>query len=162
MNHRSIVLATALLTAGLFMQVFADEGDAPSRRVVKPRSDPSFPLKQPLYPAESRVLGHDGIVSLLVLVGVDGSVLDQRAIVSTGYPELDVSALEITKTWKLRSGTVNGVPTKMWANFNITFSVEGKPKPKETEQHREFARRMKEFDEQMEIAAANEANLNQQ
>jgi len=112
---------------------------------------------QPRYPAQSRRLGHDGIVCLLVLVGADGSVLDQRAVVSTGYQELDAAALESTKTWKLRPGTVNGVPTKMWANFSLTFSVEGKPKPTQTDQHREFAKRIKEFDEQVEAAAEREA-----
>ena len=89
-------------------------------------------------------------------------MLDQRTIVSTGHPELDAAALEVTKTWKLRPGTVNGVATKMWSSFSITFSVDGKPKPMETEQHREAARRIKEFDEQVEAAAERAATQGEQ
>lgn len=159
---RWMVLCAGLLATAFFVGAFAAEPDQAPKRVVKPRSDPAFPLKQPRFPSESRMLGHDGIVSLLVLVGVDGSVLDQRAIVSTGHPELDAAALEITKTWRFRPGTVNGVPTKMWGNFSITFSVEGKPKPTENEQHRAAAKRIKEFDEQMEAAAESAAAQSEQ
>jgi TonB family protein len=94
---------------------------------------------------------------MLLLVGVDGSVLDQRAVVSTGFQELDAAALESTKKWKLRPGTVNGVPTKMWANFSMTFSVEGKPMPTETQQHRDFMKWLKDYDAQVEAAAEREA-----
>jgi TonB family protein len=123
-------------------------------RVTAPRSDAAFPLKQPPYPAESRRRGHDGIVSLLVLVDTDGSVVDQRVAASTGHSELDASALLITRSWKLKPGTVNGVPTKMWALFALTFSVEGKSKPTMTEQHHAASKFMTDFYKQMEAAAA--------
>jgi TonB family protein len=158
-KHWSILLVAAVLAVPL-AYVFAEEADPAPKRVIAPRSDPATPLMQPVYPDGSRIARRDGIVGLLVLVAVDGSVLDQRVVVSTGYPELDASALEITKIWKLRPGTVNGVPTRMWANFAITFSVDAKRKPQETDELREFRRRMKEFYEQMEAAAAHEAQLN--
>ena len=114
------VLAAALVSGTRA----ADPSEAP-KRITAPRSDAAFPLRQAPYPAESRMLGHDGIASLLILVDVDGSVVDQRVAASTGHPELDASALQITKSWKLKPGMVNGVPTKMWGLFAITFSVEG-------------------------------------
>lgn len=159
-KHWSALLVASLF-AGLLAPVLAEEAAPVSKRVVAPKSDRAFPLMQPVYPVESRLAGREGIVGLLVLVAVDGSVLDQRVIVSTGYPELDASALEITKIWKLRPGTVNGVATKMWANFSITFSIDGKRKPQESEQLREFSQRMKEFYAQMEAAAAHEAQIHE-
>lgn len=148
------VLAAAYVAGSLA----AEPGEAP-KRVVAPRSDAAFPLRQAAYPAESRKLGHDGIAAVLVLVDVDGSIVDQRVAASTGHPELDASALEVTKSWKLKPGTVNGVPRKMWGLFAMTFSVDGKSKPTQTDQHREASKLINDFYEKMEAAAAAESDV---
>jgi TonB family protein len=153
----SIGAWTGLLTAMLLVPTFATEPGETPKRVIAPRSSAATPLEQPVYPKESRRHGHDGIVSLLVLVDVDGTVKDQRVLVSTGYAELDAAALEVTKSWRLQPGTVNGVVTKMWGQFAMTFSVDNKPKPMFTEQHREASKRMEEFWAQMEAAAERDA-----
>lgn len=146
------VLAVACVSGALA----AEPREAP-KRVIAPRSDAAFPLQQPQYPAESRLLSHIGIVSLLVMADVDGSVLDQRVAASSGYPQLDTAALQVTKSWKLKPGTVNGIPTKMWGIFHITFSVDEKPKPAPTEQHRAAGKLFGDFLEQMEAAATKDA-----
>ena len=155
-------IGAGILATGYVSGILAAESSEAVKRVTAPRSDAAFPLRQPQYSAESRMRGHDGIVSLLLLVDADGSVVDQRVAASTGHPELDAAALQVTKSWKLKPGTVNGVPTKMWGLFGITFSVDGKSKPAETDQHRAASKLMDDFYKQMEAAAAKGAEHGEQ
>jgi TonB family protein len=124
-----ITLCAGVLAVACVSGALATEPSEAPKRVIAPRSDAAFPLQQPQYPAESRLLSHVGIVSLLVLADVDGSVLDQHVAASSGYPQLDTAALQVTKSWKLKPGTVNGGPTKMWGIFTSRSRSTKDPSP---------------------------------
>lgn len=90
-------------------------------RVVLPKSNPKKPLSHPVYPPASRQLHEHGIVVLKLLVLEDGSVGDAAIDKSSGYPSLDYAAFYETFRWQLEPGTVDGLPSRMWGRFAVTF-----------------------------------------
>lgn len=92
-------------------------------RMVLPKSNGARPLSQPGYPPASLRLGEHGTVVLKLFVLEDGSVADSRIDQSSGYPDLDYAALYATYRWHLDPGTVEGVPTRMWGQFAVTFKL---------------------------------------
>ncbi len=77
----------------------------------------------PVYPAMSRRLGEEGIVSLLVLVGADGIVTEVRLEKSSGFPRLDEAATNAAKnTSRFVPGKVNGKPEAMWYRYRYQFT----------------------------------------
>jgi protein TonB len=77
----------------------------------------------PPYPERSRQLGEQGRVVLKVKVGVDGQVLDVVLLRSSGYPQLDASAMQ----W-LRQGPF--IPARRgqqaivsWWNTGVVYNV---------------------------------------
>ena len=97
---------------------------AGSNQVVLPKSNRTRPLSQPVYPPTAEQLGEHGTVVLNLFVLEDGSVADARIDESSGYPDLDYSALYETYRWQLDPGTVAGVPTRMWGQFAVTFRLD--------------------------------------
>lgn len=91
--------------------------------VVLPRSNRARPLSHPIYPPASRRLGETGTVVLKLHVLEDGSVGDAIIEKSSGYPDLDYSAMYESFRWKLDPGTVDGQPQRMWGQFAVTFKL---------------------------------------
>ncbi len=77
--------------------------------------------RDPDYPALSQRLGEEGIVTLSLLVGVDGRVIDSRIEQSSGYPRLDESAVVGLSRCLFTPGTVNGKPEASWARIRYDF-----------------------------------------
>ena len=94
-----------------------------SGKVVLPKSNRAQPLSQPVYPPVSRRLRETGTVVLKLHVLEDGSVGDARVEKSSGYPDLDYSAMYESFRWKLDPGTVDGQPQRMWGQFAVTFKL---------------------------------------
>ncbi len=81
---------------------------------------------QPEYPPTSRRLGEAGSVTLRVLVGTDGRVMDGQVQASSGYPRLDEAALKhALRAWRFDPGTEDGTPVQMWHQVKVTFKIEG-------------------------------------
>jgi TonB family protein len=91
---------------------------------VRPKSKPGTPMTAPDYPRESRMLGEGGTAVVRLLVTESGAVSQAQISKSTGYPRLDAAALEATRTWQLRPGTLEGKSRCMWGRFAITFNIE--------------------------------------
>jgi TonB family protein len=102
----------------------AGQSQAGAGKVVLPKSNRTRPLSQPVYPATSKELGEHGTVVLNLFVLEDGSVADARIDKSSGYPDLDYSALYETYRWQLDPGTVAGEPTRMWGQIAVTFKLD--------------------------------------
>lgn len=91
--------------------------------VVLPKSDPARPLSQPAYPPASRRSGEHGTVVLKLHVLEDGSVADAVIAQSSGYPDLDYAAFYESFRWRLDPGTIDGMPSRMWGRFAVTFKL---------------------------------------
>lgn len=119
---KTLIIAVALLTV-VTLVAGSWPAAAVSGSVVLPKSNSQQPLSQPVYPAASRRTGEHGTVVLSLHVLEDGSVADVRIDESSGYPDLDYAAFYESFRWKMDPGTVNGVPSRMWGQFAVTFKL---------------------------------------
>lgn len=97
--------------------------DAREDERTPPSSDPARPLQQPPYPPVSRRLNEEGTVVMVLLVNEQGEAAQARVEASSGYPALDVAALEGTKVWRFNPATLRGKPTCTWGRFAVTFRL---------------------------------------
>jgi TonB family protein len=83
----------------------------------------------PRFPKEAAAAGHYGVVTLLILVNANGDIGEVRVQESSGYPELDASAVEAAKHWLYIPQAVNGVPQAGWVRTPVTFNRPVPPPP---------------------------------
>jgi protein TonB len=102
-------------------------GEQPSAsaqgNVVPPVADAAYLHNpEPDYPPMSVLRHETGIVTVGVLIGVDGRAQAARIAKSSGYARLDEEALTTARDrWRYRPGTRGGVPEAMWFNVPIKF-----------------------------------------
>lgn len=103
----------------------ADEGpgSAVVPIVVAPTIDPRFGFSEPIYPSASIRKEEQGTVLVSVRVGVNGRVIEARLERSSGYADLDKSALREARLWRFVPGTEDGRPTPMWTHVPIKFQL---------------------------------------
>jgi protein TonB len=88
------------------------------------RIDAKHPLTQPPYPPQSRRLGEQGRVELLVYVLPSGKIGEARIARSSGFQRLDNAAVkEAMSSWRLLPNEENGVPVGAWVTLAITFRL---------------------------------------
>lgn len=93
-------------------------------QVREARSDPRHPLTQPAYPAQSRRLGEQGRVELLVYVQPDGRVSAAQVATSSGFERLDDAAVrEAVRAWRMLPHTVDGAAVGSWCRVAIAFRL---------------------------------------
>ncbi len=86
--------------------------------------DPNHPLTQPAYPPQSRRLGEQGSVQLLLYVLPNGHVGEARVNRSSGYPALDDAAMkEAKRAWRFVPLQSAGVATAGWVTIAVTFKL---------------------------------------
>jgi protein TonB len=91
--------------------------------LAAPRIDLAHSPK-PAYPAISRRNEEHGKVTLAVLVGENGEVLDVQLEQSSGYPRLDKAAVEgVRDHYRFFPGTKDGHPERMLYRFAIVFDL---------------------------------------
>lgn len=92
---------------------------------VKPDIDPRFKRRfQPDYPPTSKRLGEEGSVTVDLLVGPDGKVLEAKVGTSSGYPRLDEAAVKhALRAWRFTPGTENGKPVAFRHQVKVTFKI---------------------------------------
>jgi protein TonB len=94
----------------------------PVIRELKP--DPRY-LTKPFYPPNEIRQNHEGIVTLLILVGPDGRAQDVKVEKSSGYPRLDHSAVrEALSKWRFFPQTENGVPVAALGRYKVRFNLD--------------------------------------
>ena len=80
---------------------------------------------QPIYPAGDRRAGAEGVVTIRVLIGVDGRV---REAVRVGAPSDDfwrTTERQALAKWRFRPATRDGVPVEAWRTMTVRFTLEG-------------------------------------
>jgi|GEM_PF-848597 len=77
---------------------------------------------QPRYPAEARVVRHQGFVVLEVVIPTDGSVSILRVVRSAGFG-LDEAAIEAIRQWQFKPATKDGVPIDVVTNIEVNFNL---------------------------------------
>lgn len=78
---------------------------------------------QPKYPPQAIRAHHEGTVLVLAQIAVDGRVTDTRIEQSSGYRELDDSAVSAVSSWKFRAAHRDGVPVVSWTRVPVNFSL---------------------------------------
>lgn len=96
----------------------------PSSPDVPVRLDPRFPPSKPDYPASSKRLGQEGVVTLLLLVGPDGRVIEAKVERGSGYPALDEAAVRGARAWRFKPAESGGKTVSAWYRTSVRFELE--------------------------------------
>ena len=100
---------------------------APAPAAPPQRVQPDIDMRHssdPLYPAESRRRGEQGLVVLLVLVETDGQPSEIKLEQSSGHDRLDQAAIDGARhNLHYIAGTVGGKPERMWLRYRYNFQL---------------------------------------
>lgn len=98
---------------------------APAVATTPPRSDARRPNAQPRYPAVSRRLGEEGVVTLQLYVLADGRVGEARVQKSSGFPRLDEAAVrEAKRSWRFLPAKRGSEAIAAWMSINVRFELQ--------------------------------------
>lgn len=78
---------------------------------------------KPDYPKNALRNGDTGTVTLALLVGVDGKVVESKVDKSSGFRELDRAAQVGLGLCKFKPGSVDGVPQQLWTRMQYVWSL---------------------------------------
>ena len=79
---------------------------------------------QPVYPAEERRAGREGVVTLKVLIGTDGRVRQVERLVAASDAFWRVTQERALAKWRFRPATRDGVPYETWKTMTVRFRLE--------------------------------------
>jgi protein TonB len=79
----------------------------------------------PPYPEEARERGEQGKVLVRALINTDGTVAQLAMKRSSGFANLDQSALETVKKWRFVPARRGAAAVSAWVVVPISFSLEG-------------------------------------
>lgn len=85
---------------------------------VDPRHAADF---QPVYPPEERRAQREGVVTVRVLIGVDGRVREVQPLSATSDAFLRVTVDRARRAWRFRPATRDGIPVESWRQMTLTF-----------------------------------------
>jgi TonB family protein len=142
MHRRGLVFGVVLLLLASCVQMPQKAADGPSQTADEARRQqiiaeymahmpPTHPSGQdltynaqfrPHFPKEAIAAGHYGTVTLLIFVNANGETGEIRVERSSGYPELDASAIETAKHWLYMPEAKNGIPQSSWVRTPVAFS----------------------------------------
>ncbi|MFZ6756953.1 energy transducer TonB [Undibacterium sp. Ji50W] len=81
--------------------------------------------EKPVYPASSIRNGEEGTVTLAMLIGANGRVMDTRTEASSGHRNLDRSASQALSLCRFTPGTIDGVPQQSWTKVQYVWKIDG-------------------------------------
>ncbi|HEU0045437.1 energy transducer TonB [Sphingomonas sp.] len=79
---------------------------------------------QPVYPAEERRAGNEGVVTVRVLIGVDGRVREVQRVASPSEAFWRVTEQRALGKWRFKPATRDGVPYESWRTMTVRFRME--------------------------------------
>lgn len=79
---------------------------------------------KPDYPPKAYRNGQTGTVTLQMLIGLDGKVVDAKVEKTSGYKELDAAAREGLSLCKFKPGTIDGVAQQSWTKIQYEWHIE--------------------------------------
>jgi len=121
-----------------------DDSDVPAERThkAKPKPTPAVPVGMggpksagalevpsyyrnppPDYPDSARRLKEEGVVMLHTEVDVQGKVALVTVSQSSGFADLDESAVETVKNWQFKPAQIAGIPIAASVNIPIRFRL---------------------------------------
>lgn len=78
----------------------------------------------PEYPRKSYRYNEEGTVTLALLIGANGHVIQSRVEKSSGFKDLDNAALAALSLCRFKPGTVDGKPEQSWATLHYQWKLE--------------------------------------
>ena len=97
---------------------------------LKPNSppvlDPTLGSHAVTYPPIAVKLGQEGTVTLKLKIMPDGSVGDASVAKSSGFPQLDASALVSVGYWRYHPAARNGKPVEAAYMVRVRFRLSGR------------------------------------
>lgn len=79
----------------------------------------------PIYPAEMRDLGLEGVVAMEAVIGTDGTVVSVRGASAQVHPAFARAAEAAVRQWRFRPTLLNGVPVEVSMTVSMTFGLDG-------------------------------------
>lgn len=92
-----------------------------TRADVDPRYARDF---QPIYPAAEQRAGSEGVVSLRVLIGVDGRVRQVERLASPSDAFWRVTEQRALSKWRFTPATRDGIPYESWKTMTVRFRID--------------------------------------
>lgn len=80
--------------------------------------------KRPDYPRNALRNGETGTVTLALLIGTDGKVVESKIEGSSGSRELDRAAQAGLSLCRFQPGTVDGVPQQSWTRMQYVWNLD--------------------------------------
>jgi protein TonB len=79
---------------------------------------------KPRYPESARRRGIEGTALLKMRITAQGSVADVHLERSAGHPELDESAMEAVRRWRVNPARRDGEPVAVWVLVPVEFKLQ--------------------------------------
>lgn len=79
---------------------------------------------KPEYPAASVRTGEEGIVTLAMLIGIDGRVLEANVKKSSGFKALDKAAKLGLSLCKFKPASTDGIAEKSWTKIQYAWKID--------------------------------------
>jgi TonB family protein len=99
----------------------------PPPGIAAPREDAAAPHALPPYPAHAAVCKETGQVKLQLTIGANGNVSDVQIVTSSGFADLDASALTTARRWRYAPAKKDNTPMAVQIATSIEFPPEDKP-----------------------------------
>lgn len=113
-------LGVALACASINMRALAADEPVAKAEAVADFSS----CAKPVWPEEALAAKHTGAITMALLIGGDGKVVQSRIVKSSGYRELDRAALLALAKCTYKPGLLDGKPTEAWLMFRYVWSLD--------------------------------------
>lgn len=78
---------------------------------------------QPVYPTAERRAGNEGVVTLKVLIGVDGRVRQVQQMAAASDEFWRVTERQALGRWRFKPATRDGIPVESWRTMTVRFKL---------------------------------------
>ena len=96
----------------------------PSPVLTGPSVDPRYARDlQPNYPAGEQRAGREGLVTVRILVGVDGRVKQVERVSAASEAFYAATERQALAKWRFRPATRDGVPVEGWRTMTVRFEM---------------------------------------
>jgi protein TonB len=78
---------------------------------------------RPVYPQSMRDAGHEGVVPMEAVIGIDGNVMSLRVQSTQVHPELANAAMDAVREWHFTPTLLNGVAVEVAMTVTVQFRL---------------------------------------
>jgi protein TonB len=78
----------------------------------------------PGYPRSARSEGREGVVTVRILIGINGKPASTTVTESSGFEDLDAAAVRAVMKWRFSPALKNGKPIESYHDVKLTFHLE--------------------------------------